>query len=83
MGSRSISTTGGNAGEMESLNEMYRRQILNQSGYIELLEGNVKELQGQLQQSYKRIEELNQELNNAKSEVPRVVSRVDGLGKPS
>lgn len=68
---------------MESLNEMYRRQILNQSGYIELLEGNVKELQGQLQQSYKRIEELNQELNNAKSEVPRVVSRVDGLGKPS
>jgi len=83
MGSRSISTTGGNAREMESLNEMYRRQILNQSGYIELLEGNVKELQGQLQQSYKRIEELNQELNNAKSEVPRVVSRVDGLGKPS
>mgnify|MGYP001985375417 FL=1 len=62
---------------------MYRREILNQSGYIELLEGNVKELQGQLQQSYKRIEELNQELNNAKSEVPRVVSRVDGLGKPS
>jgi predicted RNase H-like nuclease (RuvC/YqgF family) len=68
---------------MESENEMYRREILNQSGYIELLEGNVKELQGQLQQSYKRIEELNQELNNAKSEVPRVVSRVDGLGKPS
>jgi peptidoglycan hydrolase CwlO-like protein len=62
---------------------MYRREILNQSGYIELLEGNVKELQGQLQQSYKRIEELNQELSNAKSEIPRVVSRVDGLGKPS
>jgi len=68
---------------MESENEMYRREILNQSGYIELLEGNVKELQGQLQQSYKRIEELNQELSNAKSEIPRVVSRVDGLGKPS
>lgn len=68
---------------MESENEMYRREILNQSGYIEILEGNVKELQGQLQQSYKRIEELNQELNDAKSEVPRVVSHVDGLGNPS
>lgn len=68
---------------MESENEMYRREILNQSGYIEILKGNVKELQGQLQQSYKRIEELNQELNDAKSEVPRVVSHVDGLGKPS
>tara|TARA_Y100000389_G_scaffold188110_1_gene210290 strand:- start:1268 stop:1456 length:189 start_codon:yes stop_codon:yes gene_type:complete len=62
---------------------MYRREILNQSGHIETLQENVKELQGQLQQSYKRIEELNQELNNAKSEVPRVVSRVDGLGNPS
>jgi predicted RNase H-like nuclease (RuvC/YqgF family) len=83
MGSRSVSTTGGNVREMESENEMYRREMLNRNGYIEILEGNVKELQGQLQQSYKRIEELNQELNNAKSEVPRVVSRVDGLGKPS
>ncbi len=68
---------------MESEHEMYRREILNQSGHIETLQENVKELQGQLQQSYKRIEELNQELNNAKSEVPRVVSRVDGLGNPS
>lgn len=67
----------------ESEHATYRRELVNSAGYIEILEGNVKELQGQLQQSYKRIEELNQELNNAKSEVPRVVSRVDGLGKPS
>lgn len=67
----------------ESEHATYRRELINSAGYIEILEGNVKELQGQLQQSYKRIEELNQELNNAKSEVPRVVSRVDGLGKPS
>lgn len=67
----------------ESEHATYRRELVNSAGYIEILEGNVRELQGQLQQSYKRIEELNQELNNAKSEVPRVVSRVDGLGKPS
>ena len=67
----------------ESEHATYRRELINSAGYIEILEGNIKELQGQLQQSYKRIEELNQELNNAKSEVPRVVSRVDGLGKPS
>jgi len=68
---------------MESENEMYRREMLNRNGYIEILEGNIKELQGQLQQSYKRIKELNEELDDAKSEIPRVVSYVDGLGKPS
>jgi peptidoglycan hydrolase CwlO-like protein len=57
--------------------------MLNRNGYIEILEGNIKELQGQLQQSYKRIKELNEELDDAKSEIPRVVSYVDGLGKPS
>ena len=62
---------------------MYRREMLNRNGYIEILEGNIKELQGQLQQSYKRIKELNEELDDAKSEIPRVVSYVDGLGKPS
>jgi len=63
--------------------ELFRREILNKDGMIEVLQNNIKELQGQLQQSYKRIEELNQELSNVKvCECPRIVSGVDGLGKP-
>jgi predicted RNase H-like nuclease (RuvC/YqgF family) len=63
--------------------ELFRREILNKDGMIEVLQNNVKELQGQLQQSYKRIEELNQELSNVKvCECPPIVSGVDGLGKP-
>jgi peptidoglycan hydrolase CwlO-like protein len=66
----------------ESEHATYRRELVNSAGYIEILEGNVKELQGQLQEAYKRIEQLNQEIRNAKSEVPRVIGGVDGLGKP-
>lgn len=63
--------------------ELFRREILNKDGMIEVLQNNIKELQGQLQQSYKRIEELNQELSNVKvCECPPIVSGVDGLGKP-
>ena len=64
--------------------ELFRREILNKDGMIEVLQNNVKELQGQLQQSYKRIEELNQELSNVKvcECPPIVVSGVDGNGKP-
>ena len=39
--------------------EMYRRQILQLSETVSMLEKNVHDLQGQLQNSYKRIEELN------------------------
>jgi predicted RNase H-like nuclease (RuvC/YqgF family) len=63
--------------------ELFRREILNKDGMIEVLQNNIKELQGQLQQSYKRIEELNQELSNVKvCECPPIVSGVDGVGKP-
>ena len=41
--------------------ELYRRELLNKDGMIEVLQNNVKELQEQLQNSYKRIEELNNE----------------------
>ena len=41
--------------------EIFRREILNKDGMIEILQNNVRELQEQLQNSYKRIEELNNE----------------------
>ena len=41
--------------------ELFRRELLNKDGMIEILQNNVKELQEQLQNSYKRIEELNNE----------------------
>lgn len=63
--------------------EIFRREILNKEGMIEILQNNVKELQGQLQNSYKRIDQLNQELENErKPKVPRVVSGIDGSGNP-
>lgn len=63
--------------------EIFRREILNKEGMIEILQNNVKELQGQLQNSYKRIDQLNQELENErKPKVPRVVSGFDGSGNP-
>jgi hypothetical protein len=64
----------------ESELELYRREILEKDGMIDILKNNVKELQEQLQNSYKRIEELN---NVKKCECPPiVVSGVDGDGKP-
>ena len=44
----------------QSETELYRRELLNKEGYIEILENNIKELQGQLQESYKRIDQLNE-----------------------
>ena len=41
--------------------ELFRREILNKEGEIELLHNNIRDLQEQLQNSYKRIEELNNE----------------------
>lgn len=41
--------------------EMYRRQLLVLSDKIAMLEQTVNELQGQLQQSYVRIQELYNE----------------------
>ena len=60
--------------------ELFRREIVNKDGVIEMLENNIKELQEQLQNSYKSIEELN---NVKVCECPPiVVSGVDGDGKP-
>lgn len=38
--------------------EMYRRMILSLTNENDVLKSNVKELQGQLQEAYKRIAEL-------------------------
>jgi len=68
----------------QSETELFRREIMNRDGHIELLENNVKELQGQLQQAYKRIDELLTQIENTKvcECPPIVVSGVDGMGKP-
>ena len=63
----------------ESELELYRRELLEKDGMIDILKNNVKELQEQLQNSYKRIEELN---NEKKCECPPIVSGIDGLGNP-
>ena len=39
--------------------EYYRAMVVSQGDTIELLKHNIRELQEQLQNSYKRIEELN------------------------
>ena len=64
--------------------ELFRREIMNRDGHIELLENNVKELQGQLQHAYKRIDDLLNQIENTKvcECPPIVVSGVDGSGKP-
>jgi len=41
--------------------ELFRREILNKEGQIEILQNNVRDLQEQLQNAYKRIGELNNE----------------------
>lgn len=68
----------------QSETELYRRELLNREGYIEVLEKNVRELQEQLQESYKRIDHLNEELGSIKQCdcPPIVVTGVDGTGKP-
>jgi hypothetical protein len=68
----------------QSETELYRREIMNKDGHIELLENNVKELQGQLQDAYKRIDELTNQIATTKvcECPPIVVSGVDGTGKP-
>ena len=63
----------------ESELELFRRELVNKDGMIEILQNNIKELQEQLQNSYKRIEELN---NEKKCECPPIVSGIDGLGNP-
>lgn len=46
--------------------EYYRDMVINQGNEIEILRNNVKELQGNLQKSYMRIDELIEENNNLK-----------------
>ena len=46
--------------------EYYRDMVINQGNEIEILRNNVKELQGILQKSYMRINELIEENNNLK-----------------
>lgn len=43
--------------------EYYRSMVVAQGDEIAILRNNVKELQGQLQQSYKRIAELREALD--------------------
>ena len=68
----------------QSETELYRREIMNRDGHIELLENNVKELQGQLQHASNRIDDLLNQIENTKvcEGPPIVVSGVDGSGKP-
>lgn len=40
--------------------EYYRDIVISQGNEIEILRNNVKELQGQLQNSYKRIDQLQE-----------------------
>lgn len=59
----------------ESENETYRRELMNKDGRIEILERNVYELQEQLQNAYKRIDELIVERDGIKvCECPPIVS---------
>ena len=61
----------------ESENETYRRELMNKDGRIEILERNVHELQEQLQNAYKRIDELIVERDGIKvCECPPFVSDI-------
>jgi uncharacterized protein YbaP (TraB family) len=65
----------------ESENETYRRELMNKDGRIEILERNVHELQEQLQNAYKRIDELIVERDGIKvCECPPIVSDMDARG---
>ena len=68
----------------QSETELFRREIMNRDGHIELLEKNVYELQEQLQNAYKRIDELTNQIATTKvcECPPIVVSGVDGNGNP-
>ena len=47
--------------------EVQRRQVIAENNLIDMLRGEVKTLQGQLQAAYVRIHELNSELNKHKN----------------
>ena len=65
----------------ESENETYRRELMNKDGRIEILERNVHELQEQLQNAYKRIDELIVERDGIKvCECPPIVIDMDARG---
>lgn len=55
----------------ESELELFRREVLNKDGVIEILQNNIKELQGQLQESYIRIKDLREELDHEKDKNDR------------
>jgi len=46
--------------------EQLRRQVIGQSKTIDMLRGEVKQMQEMLHNSYKRIAELNTEINEFK-----------------
>lgn len=46
--------------------EYYRKMVIELGAKIHILEGNIRELQGNLQKSYKRIGELTEQNNNLK-----------------
>jgi len=46
--------------------EYYRNMVVAQADELEILRNNVKELQENLQKSYKRIDELIEQNNNLK-----------------
>ena len=48
--------------------EYYRSMVVAQGDEIEILRGNVKELQGQLQGAYRRIAELREALDTETKE---------------
>ena len=55
--------------------EIYRRQILTLAEKVAMLESTVQELQGQVQQGYKRVMELVEERNRAEAELKQYAER--------
>lgn len=51
----------------QSTEELYRQNVLQLTQKVAILEHNVRELQGQLQNAYKRIQEVVNERDEAKA----------------
>lgn len=59
--------------------EYYRGMVVAQGDEIEILRNNVKELQGQLQKSYRRIAELREALDVEAAEHSSTRSMFNGI----
>ena len=55
--------------------ELYRDIVINQADHIELLKRNIREMQGQIQHGYKRIDQLIKEKNILEEEVEHLRNR--------